>query len=192
MREFKMYIDGKWTDASDGKTFETKNPANGESVAQFPFATKDDVDTACKAARQAFNSGVWSAMNPEERADKMLEVARIMKSRQQELAEYEAMESGKPIRETLEIDIPLCIWAFEYFANRSREVKGETTRVNSELGQKLFNFIEYEPYGVVAVISPYNYPLHLMTRSLCPALGSRQHMRVQSGVVYAVYRSDIV
>ncbi len=172
MREFKMYIDGQWKNASDGRTFTTVNPANGSPVSTFPHATAADAAQACAAARDAFESGVWSGMNPEERADRMLNVARIMRMRQQELAEYEAMESGKPIRETSEIDIPLSIWAFEYFANLSREIKGETTRVNSELGQRLFNFIEYEPYGVVAVISPYNYPLHLMTRSLCPALAA--------------------
>lgn len=172
MREFKMYIDGQWVDAADGKKFTTTNPANKEKVSQLPAASAADVEKACAAARRAFESGVWSDMNPETRADMLLNVAKIMKTRLHELAEFEAMESGKPIRETLEIDIPLCIWAFEYFANLSREIKGETTRVNSELGKRIFNFIEYEPYGVVAVISPYNYPLHLMTRSLCPALAT--------------------
>jgi acyl-CoA reductase-like NAD-dependent aldehyde dehydrogenase len=167
-----MYIDGQWKAASNGRTFTTVNPANGNPVSTLPFATTADVEQACASARDAFESGVWSGMNPEERADRLLNVARIMKTRLQEMAEFEAMESGKPIRETTEIDIPLSIWAFEYFANLSREIKGETTRVNSELGQRIFNFIEYEPYGVVAVISPYNYPLHLMTRSLCPALAA--------------------
>lgn len=172
MRDFKMYINGQWKDASDGRTFTTVNPANGEKVSTLPFASTADVEEACAAARAAFDSGIWSGMNPEERADRLINVARIMRTRLAELAEFEAKESGKPIRETTEIDIPLCAWAFEYFANLSREIKGETTRVNSELGQRIFNFIEYEPYGVVAVISPYNYPLHLMTRSLCPALAA--------------------
>lgn len=172
MKKYKLLINNEWVDSSDGKTFITVNPANGEKVSEFSSATKEDIEKACMASREVFESGIWSNMDPDDRADLMLKAAEIMKRRKRELAEYETKETGKPIRETFNVDIPYSIWAFEYFANLAREVKGDVIPVSGMPGRNIFDFVTYEPYGVVAVISPHNFPLHLLTRSLCPALAA--------------------
>ena len=84
----------------------------------------------------------------------------------------EAMEAGKVIGATTTLDIPYSIEAFEYFAGICREIKGEVLPINGGRGNKTFDFVTYEPYGVAAIIAPYNFPLHLMTRSMAPALAA--------------------
>ncbi|MDR1509410.1 MAG: aldehyde dehydrogenase family protein [Synergistaceae bacterium] len=170
MKEFKLFINNQWLDAADGKTFTSVNPANKQPVSKLASATRADVAKACQAARGAFYD--WSFIDAAERADYMLKIAQIMRRRFREMAEYEAMETGKPVSETLTLDIPYSIEAFEYFSGICREIKGEVLPVNGERGNKTFDFVTYEPYGVAAVIAPYNFPLHLLTRSLAPALAA--------------------
>lgn len=172
MKHFQLFINNQWIDAESGQTFKSVNPANKQYVAELSAASAKDVEKACTAARNAFESDVWSELGGDKRAEYMLKVAAIMKRRAREFAEYEAMETGKPISETINVDIPYSIWAFEYFANLAREVRGEVIPINGNPGRNIFNYVTHEPYGVVAVISPYNFPLHLMTRSLCPALAA--------------------
>ncbi|MBC8393961.1 MAG: aldehyde dehydrogenase [Deltaproteobacteria bacterium] len=171
MEYYKLYINGKWLDSSDGQTFVTKNPATGEEVNRFAQATPSDVDNACAAAREAFERDVWSGLNPDQRADYLLKVAAIIRREESAYEIIEASETGKPICETRIVDIPYSYWAFEYFANNAREITGEVIPTFGDHGgDNLFNFTTYEPFGVAAIISPFNFPLHLMTRSLAPAL----------------------
>ena len=171
MEYYKLYINGKWVDSSDGQTFVTQNPATGEEVNRFAQATPSDVDNACAAAREAFESDVWSGLNPDQRADYLLKVAAIIRRKESAYEIIEASETGKPICETRIVDIPYSYWAFEYFANNAREITGEVIPTfGGHGGDNLFNFTTYEPFGVAAIISPFNFPLHLMTRSLAPAL----------------------
>ena len=69
MKDYKLYINNEWVDSSDGKTFTTTDPSTGEDVNRFAQATKQDVDEACAAAKDAFEAGVWSGLNPDERAE---------------------------------------------------------------------------------------------------------------------------
>jgi acyl-CoA reductase-like NAD-dependent aldehyde dehydrogenase len=171
MKDYKLYINNEWVDSSDGKTFTTTDPSTGEDVNRFAQATKQDVDEACAAAKDAFEAGVWSGLNPDERAEYLLKVASIIRRDAAEYEINEAKETGKPICETRIVDIPYSYWAFEYFANNAREIKGEVIPTFGEYGgDDFFNFVTYEPFGVAAIISPFNFPLHLMTRSLAPAL----------------------
>ena len=171
MKEYKHYINNKWEDASNGKTFTTTDPSSGEEVNRFAQGTQDDVEKACLAAREAFNRGVWSGLNPDERAEYLLKVASIIRRDADIYERAEVRETGKPICEAKKVDIPYSWWAFEYFANNFREIKGEVIPTFGEYGgDDLFNYVTYEPYGVAAIISPFNFPLHLMTRSLAPAL----------------------
>lgn len=171
MDKYLLYIDGQWVDSSDGKSFSSTNKANGKTVATFASATASDVDLACKAARKAFKNGSWSGLDAETRAEYMLKAAAIMRRREKELAEYEAMETGKPFHESYTFDIRVSIWAFEYFANLAKEIKGDVIPLG-DINFRDFDFATYEPYGVAAIIAPYNFPLHLLTRSLAPALAA--------------------
>jgi len=170
MREFKLLINNEWVDSSSGETFISKCPANGETLAQLAKANKSDVDKACKAARGAFESGVWSDMENDDRAEIMLKAADLIESRIDEFVKLETLDTGKPISEVSTNDILLSIKAFRYFANLAREIKGEYISIPYE--KNIQDYYVYEPIGVVAVISPYNFPLHLLTRSLAPALAA--------------------
>lgn len=171
MKRFGLFINNEWRESSDGKYITSYSPATGEALAEVAAATEEDVNDACTAARNA-SKNVWANMDPHKRADLMLAVASIMKRREKELAEYEAMDTGKPISETMGFDIPFSIYAFEYFANIAREIQGQVIPIKNGHEREIFDFTTYEPYGVVAVISPFNYPLHLLTRSMCPALAA--------------------
>lgn len=171
MKKFDLFINNEWRESSNREYITSYCPATGEPIAMVADATKQDVNDACTAARNAFNNG-WADMDPHKRSDLILKAASIMKRREKELAEYEALDTGKPISEAAGFDIPFSIYAFEYFANLAREVQGHVIPIKNGLEREIFDFVTYEPYGVVAVISPFNYPLHLLTRSLCPALAA--------------------
>ncbi len=167
MKKYLQYINNQWVDSET--TFKSFNKATGQEVNEFCSATPENVDAACKAARVA--TKVWAGLDAETRAEYMLKAAAIMKRRQREMAELEAMETGKPVYDTYHFDTRVSIWAFEYFANLAREIKGEVIPLG-DINFRDFDFVTYEPYGVAAIIAPFNFPLHLLTRSLAPALAA--------------------
>lgn len=172
MKHYKLFINNEWVDSEDKKTFISYSKADGKEVNEFSSASKNDVDRACQAARAAFPA--WSSLDADERAEYLLKLAAVVKKYEREMAEAEALETGKPIRDSLGFDVRVSIWAFEYFANLAREVKGDVIPLvkggDCEPGD--LAFVTYEPYGVVATIAPYNFPIHLMTRCLAPALAA--------------------
>lgn len=170
MKNYDLFIDNKWIKPSGNEYFTSYNPANGEPIACFAIAEKPEIDAACSAAARAFPA--WRDMDPYERAELLTNLANVMRKRLPELARMEAMDSGKPISETLGFDISFASYAFEYFASIAKEIHGDVIPVKNGLKKGLFDFTTYEPYGVVAVISPFNYPLHLLTRSMAPALAA--------------------
>ena len=109
-------------------------------------------------------------MAPNDRVSILLRVAEGITKREREFAEMEARDAGKPIAETRGFDIRFSAYAFKYFAGISREVRREVIPMKNGVARGLFDFTTYEPYGVAAVISPFNYPLRLLTRGLAPAL----------------------
>ena len=169
MQKFKFLINNEWVDASSGKTYQVLDPSKNEPIAEVALADKEDVDRAVKAAREAFNKGIWSELDGDERAEYMLKAAELMRKRTKELAKWETLECGKPISESEDIDMPYSIRAMEYFANQAREIKGEVIPIP---GGYAFDYVTYEPYGVVGSIVPWNFPLHLATRTLCPAVAT--------------------
>ena len=169
MKSFKLFINNEWIDSFDNKIFQSLNPATNEPIAELASATERDVDKAVVAAKEAFASGIWSELDGDERADYMLKAAMIMRKRLKELAKWESMDVGKPISEAENIDIPYSIRAMEYFANQAREIKGEVIPLP---GGSAFDWVSYEPYGVVAAITPWNFPLHIATRAICPAIAT--------------------
>lgn len=169
MKKFKFLINNEWVDASSGKTYQVLDPSKNEPIAEVALADKEDVDRAVKAAREAFNKGIWSELDGDKRAEYMLKATELMRKRTKELAKWETLECGKPISESEDIDMPYSIRAMEYFANQAREIKGEVIPIP---GGYAFDYVTYEPYGVVGSIVPWNFPLHLATRTLCPAVAT--------------------
>ncbi|MDO4271177.1 MAG: aldehyde dehydrogenase family protein [Eubacteriales bacterium] len=169
MKQFKLFMDNKWVDAEGGKTFLTYNPCTGEAIAEMAYGSVGDTRKAIDAADAAFRSGCWSGLDADERAAYLHRVADIMERRFEELARWEAMDTGKTIYETRTIDIPLSIRAFRFHADSAKSLCGKVIPVP---GHFLFDYTSYEPYGVVGSIAPWNFPLHLLTRSIAAALAA--------------------
>jgi aldehyde dehydrogenase (NAD+) len=169
MKKFRFLIDNKWVDALSGKTYQVSDPSKNEPIAEVALADKEDINRAVKAAREAFDKGIWSELDGDKRAEYMLKAAELMRKRTKELAKWETLECGKPISESEDIDLPYSVRAMEYFANQAREIKGEVIPIP---GGYAFDYVTYEPYGVVGSIVPWNFPLHLATRTLCPAIAT--------------------
>lgn len=169
MKQFKLFINNQWVDAEGGKTFKSICPCTGETIAELAYASSADTARAIDAAHAAFAAGTWSDLDPEERSPYLHRVADLIEKRFEELAKWEALDTGKPIGETRTVDIPLAIRAFRYHADEIKALKGHVINVP---GKSCFDYVTYEPQGVVAAIAPWNFPLHLLTRTIGAALAA--------------------
>lgn len=153
MEEYGFYINGVWNKAKGNKRFETVSPANGEILATFPVGTKEDVDAAVSAAMKAFPK--WRDTPAPKRGLILLEAARIMRRRKDELGSIVTKEMGKVITEG-KGDVQEGIDFLEYMAGEGRRLYGETT--TSELPNK-FCMTVRQPLGPVGLITPWNFPI---------------------------------
>src|ERR671938_2170142 len=166
-RKYKLFIDGQWVDAESGKTFTTPNPATGEPLAEVAEADKADVDKAVAAARRAFE-GKWGKLSARDRGRLLYKLSQLIEERSKELAELETADNGKPIRESLYVDLPQVVENFEYFAGYATKIEGETIPVPGQM----FNYTLREPIGVCGQIIPWNFPLLMAAWKLAPALAA--------------------
>ena len=166
-RKYQLFIDGQWVDAESGKTFETPNPATGETLAEVAEADKADIDKAVKAARRAFE-GKWSKMSARDRGRLLYKLSQLLEEKTPDLAALETADNGKPIKESLYIDLPQVVENFEYFAGWATKIEGETIPVPG----KMFNYTLLEPIGVCGQIIPWNFPLLMAAWKLAPALAA--------------------
>jgi len=164
--KYGLFIDGKWRDASDGATFETICPANGEHLAFCAEATRQDVDDAVKAAWKAWET--WKNVEPAKRAAILMKIADIIDANAERLAMIESLDNGKPIRETMTIDIPFSSDHFRYFAAAVRTEEGSA----SMLDNNTLSIILREPIGVVGQIVPWNFPFLMAAWKLAPVLAA--------------------
>lgn len=167
IRKYQLFIGGQWVDADSGKTFKSPNPSTGETFAEVAEADKADIDKAVAAARQAYE-GKWSKMSARDRGRLLYKLAQLIEHRAPELAELETRDNGKPIKESLYIDLPQVAENFEYFAGWSTKIEGETIPVPG----KMFNYTLREPVGVCGQIIPWNFPLLMAAWKLAPALAA--------------------
>ena len=166
-RRYQLFIDGQWVDAESGKTFSTPNPSTGETLAEVAEADKADVDKAVAAARRAFE-GKWSRMSARDRGRLLYKLSQLIEARTQELAALETADNGKPIKESMYIDLPGVVENFEYFAGWATKIEGETIPVPGQM----FNYTLREPLGVCGQIIPWNFPLLMAAWKLAPALAA--------------------
>ncbi|MEJ9210945.1 aldehyde dehydrogenase family protein [Bacillus smithii] len=164
----KLYINGEFVKSASEKTFDTPNPATGEVLATVYEAQEEDIDRAVKAAREAFDKGPWSKLTPAERSRLMYKLADLMEENKEELAQLETLDNGKPIRETLNADVPLAIEHLRYYAGWTTKIVGQTIPVNGPF----FNYTRHEPVGVVGQIIPWNFPLLMALWKLGAALAT--------------------
>lgn len=166
--ETRLFIDGKFVDAIDGGRFITFNPATGKPITEMVRGNEKDIDLAVKAARRAFKSGVWSRMAPRDRMDVLYRVVKLMGERADEFALLDCLDMGKPITELTDGDVPFSILTFQYFAETIDKIEGTVTNTDSNA----LHMIVREPLGVVACVTPWNYPLMMAAWKVAPALAA--------------------
>lgn len=162
----QLWIEGKWVPAESGRTFETLNPATGEVLTPVAEAGEADIDRAVKAARRAFESGPWPKMKASEREKILRRISHLIREHKEELAFLETLDSGKPIRNSREIDIPAASEAFDYYAGWADKLVGETIPADPDY----FSYTLREPLGVIGAITPWNFPLCIAAQKVAPAL----------------------
>ncbi len=161
----KLFINGEWTNSSDGATFDTYNPATGETIAKVAHATKEDVDRAVKSARKALEKGAWGKMDACDRGKLMFKLADLIEANSEELARLEALNCGKTITDSRG-DIGGMLNGLRYYAGWADKIEGKTVPVRG-------SFLSYtlrQPVGVVGQIIPWNFPLLMAAWKWGPAL----------------------
>ena len=163
-RAGKAAVDALASSPAPGQRFSSINPATGEILGQFTVSGAAQVNSAVAAALQA--QTIWAAMTGAERGRILRRTADLLRSRNEELAELETKDTGKPIQETRVVDVASGADCFEYFAGIAQTLSGE----HIDLGPQAFGYTRREPLGVVAGIGAWNYPLQIACWKAAPAL----------------------
>jgi betaine-aldehyde dehydrogenase len=163
----RNFIGGKAVDPVEGKTEDVVNPASGETIAEAPLSTKADVDAAVEAAKAALPG--WATTPPGERAMALLRMADLIEERGEEIAALESADAGKPRTAVLEDEVPVMADQLRFFAGAARTMEG---RAAGEYTRGRTSFVRREPVGVVAQITPWNYPLMMAIWKIGPALAA--------------------
>ncbi len=168
--EQQLYIHGRYVNATSGATFDAINPANGEVLAQVQRASQDDVERAVASAAEG--QKVWAAMTAMERSRILRKAVDILRERNDELAELETLDTGKPLSETRYVDIVTGADVLEYYAGLIPAIEGEQI----PLRDTSFAYTRREPLGVVAGIGAWNYPIQIALWKSAPALAAGNAM----------------
>ena len=169
MREYGLFIDGKFVASSSGETMDSVDPSTGEVVARVPKATKRDARKAIDAARRAFDDGVWSERSPESRRDSLLALCDRLWDRQAEIADLESRDSGMTIRNAT-VMVAAGIQQARDLINMAAKIPLTETLPYGEFPLPAQHLLVREPYGVVSAIVPFNAPFVLMAWKIFPAL----------------------
>jgi aldehyde dehydrogenase (NAD+) len=168
----QLYIDGVWSDASDGGTWTHKNPATNEDVATFAIGSPDDVDRAVRAARRAFDEGPWPRMNARDRKALLQRLVGLIYEHKDELAQLQTLDNAIPIafNSMYQVGAEVTADVFDHHAGWIDKINGDT--IPHYTGNELLTMTFREPVGVVAAIIPWNAPLFLFAQKVAPALAT--------------------
>ncbi|MEM7339492.1 MAG: NAD-dependent succinate-semialdehyde dehydrogenase [Actinomycetota bacterium] len=161
-----MFINGEWVEASTGTRFDVINPATGEVIGDAPDGNAADADAAITAADEAFAS--WAATSAYDRADILLRAWNLMNERAPDLARLMTAEQGKPLRAST-FEVGYAADFIRWYAEEARRIAGEW--LPSGRGDQRFLTVR-QPVGVVAMVTPWNYPISMLTRKMAPALAA--------------------
>ena len=165
-QRYGNFIGGKWVEPKGGKYFDNLTPITGHAFCEIPRSDKDDVEAALDAAHAAKEA--WGKTSVTERARILNLIADRMEQNLEVIAYAETWDNGKPIRETLNADVPLAIDHFRYFASCIRAQEGSMGEIDNDTVSYQF----HEPLGVVGQIIPWNFPLLMACWKLAPALAA--------------------
>ena len=163
---YENFIGGKWLAPTQGKYRADLCPATGRPITEVAHSTPEDVELALDAAHAAKDA--WGEKSATERAEVLNAIADAIDANKEMLAVAESWENGKPVRETLNADLPLVVDHFRYFAAAARAEEGTSTEIEKDLVAYHFR----EPLGVVGQIIPFNFPLLMAAWKLAPALAA--------------------
>ncbi|MFC9913288.1 aldehyde dehydrogenase family protein [Streptomyces sp. NPDC127197] len=163
-----LFIGGRWREAAGGARREVVDPSTGRAVGTVAEADAADVDAAVAAAREAFETGPWAATSGRERARILHRVAGLIRENADELVRLESLDVGKPVALCRPVDVMTAVEQYEYCAGLAQTLDGATrdTPLNA------FAYTRREPLGVVAAITPFNFPLILSSTKIAPVLAA--------------------
>jgi betaine-aldehyde dehydrogenase len=164
--QYQLWINGKEVPSGSGNKFDRKSPSHGVVVGEYARGDANDVDAAVRAAREAFDKGPWPWTPGAERMKVLLKATELIRQQKAELALIETLESGKPISQARdEVDWTADLW--EYAASLCRNIHGDTYNT---LGESMLGLVVREPIGVVGMVTPWNFPLLIVSQKLPFAL----------------------
>jgi len=164
--KFGQFIYGKWQKSDNKKTYEVFNPATEELIGKASMASSVDIDKALKSAEKGFC--IWKKFSPWDRASIIRKIANLIRKKNNELAMWMTLETGKPLSEGL-AEVSASADIFEWNAEETKRIYGQTVQSRFEDTRVIIN---YEPVGVVAAFSPWNFPLILAARKISTALAA--------------------
>ncbi|XP_060532750.1 cytosolic 10-formyltetrahydrofolate dehydrogenase isoform X2 [Cylas formicarius] len=168
----QLFVDGKFVDAEGGKTLPTINPATEEVICQVQCASANDVDRAVKAAKRAFYDGEWSKISARERGQLLFKLADLMQQHKEELATIESIDSGAVYTLALKTHVGMSIETWRYFAGWADKIQGSTIPVSHARPNRNLSFTKREPIGVCGLITPWNYPLMMLSWKMAACLAA--------------------
>ncbi len=164
----RHFINGKWQDSADGRTFERVSPSHGIVASVSALGGEAETKAAIAAARKAFDDGRWSNLSGKARAGYLLKIADLIEKNVEPMALLETLESGKPISQSRgEVEGSADLWRFA--ASLARTIHGDS---HNTLGSDMLGVILKEPIGVVSVITPWNFPFWILSQKLPFALAA--------------------
>ncbi|KAL8140783.1 hypothetical protein V2J09_006804 [Rumex salicifolius] len=162
----KLLINGEYVDAASGKTFPTFDPRTGDVITHVSEGDAEDINRAVASARKAFDEGPWPRMTAYERSKVLFKFADLVEKHSEELASLETYDNGKPYKQALESELPLCVRIIRYYAGWADKIHGLTAPGDGPYQMQIL----HEPIGVAGMITPWNFPLILYTWKVAPAL----------------------
>lgn len=164
----QAFINGQFCAARSGKTFTTTNPATEQVLTEIAACNADDVEDAVAAAKQAFDDARWHSLAPAARKSVLQRFAQLLEDNAHELAVLESLDSGKPIRECQNIDVPETIHTLRWHAELIDKIYDATAPV----GSGAVTMVVREPIGVVGLVLPWNFPLLMLAWKIGPSLAA--------------------
>lgn len=168
MKKYEIYVDSTWGPSSSGEYFETENPYTGKPWALIPKCNAEDVDRAVKTAFDAYDSGPWAEMTATNRGALLRKLGDLIAENAELLADAEVADNGK-LKAEMHGQMKYLPQWFYYFGGLADKVEGANIPIDKP---GFFNFTQYEPLGVVAIITPWNSPLLLASWKIAPALAA--------------------
>ncbi|XP_026314184.1 cytosolic 10-formyltetrahydrofolate dehydrogenase [Hyposmocoma kahamanoa] len=168
----QLFIDGQFVNSDSGKSMEIVNPTDESVICKVQCASISDVDRAVKAAKKAFEEGEWNKISARERAALLFKLADLMEQHKEELATIESIDSGAVYTLALKTHVGMSIETWRYFAGWCDKIQGSTIPINHARPNRNLTITKKEPIGVCALITPWNYPLMMLSWKMAACLAA--------------------